>query len=288
MQRAPALVGAEVDAGDIADRQTVVTEVPVCRSDSGDAVLHLHAIDQDLAVDHPFPTVILHVHTVEARLGINVAHGDVLAAVRHLDRPAQLRSVASDVLDHQMTHEEALVPPAADRYDIADRVPGGQVPQHPMLNVPVLRHGGDHHSVLGAVVGLSVLNDEPATSDQYERSAVRLLHAVAVAFQRELADPDLLRQHLDDRCLGQSGLEAHVEPDERNRLLNADSLGDLDLTASIRHQNRMGRCLGHCLLKGAGVNADEVRRTGRTARCDRRHDQSDRDPESFHGRPRRM
>ena len=237
MQRTPAITRTEVHSGNVANRQAVVTEIVVRCPNRRHAVLDLNAIDHDVPVDHARSAVILHVNSVKARLGVHVAHRNVLAAIRDLDWAPKLRAVAADVLYDQVAHVQPLVAAPADRHNVPDRVAGGKVANDAVLNVTVLLNRSDHHAVLGAVVGLAVLDEEPAAAHDDQRSPVGLLDRIAIPFQNEIADRHPFGHDLEDRRLRQSSFKAHIEADESERLVDADRCVDFDRAVPIRYQH---------------------------------------------------
>ena len=263
VKRRPRPFCPEVRAGDISDCEAVVAKVPVGRADGRHTVADLHTVDQNVPIDHSRPAVVLNVDTVEAGLRIDVPDRDVLAAVRNLHRTTELGPVTAYVLHDQMPDEQALVTLAANRDYVPDSAASGEVAHHAVLNVAEALHRSDHHAVLGAVVRPPVLNDKPAAAHDDQGRAVCLLDAVAVPDQHEVTDMHVLGEHLQDGHLSQPGAQPHVEPDQRQRLVHADRLGDFDLFGTISHKNGVRRGGPDSAGKVVGIDGDHPGRMRR-------------------------
>ena len=100
----------------------------------------------------------------------------------------------------------------------------------------------------------SILNRPRRTTIKGARSG--LLDRVAVALQDEITDADVLGKDLENRGLGQSRLQAHVQSDEGQGLVDPDGLANLDLAASVRHQHRVWRSAVDLLLQHACIDVD--------------------------------
>ena len=66
-----------------------------------------------------------------------------------------------------MPDEEALLPRPTHRNDIANGPVRREIPYDPVLDVAILGDGRDHDTVLGAVIGLTVLDDEAPSADDH-------------------------------------------------------------------------------------------------------------------------
>lgn len=90
----PLVVVAKALPCHVANREAVVTEVPVCRVNRGHAVLAPNSIEEDMVVDHSLLAVIPHVNAAEAGLRAEIANRDVRASVGQLGRPRRPGPVA--------------------------------------------------------------------------------------------------------------------------------------------------------------------------------------------------